>query len=365
MTTPTSYQPLHPSIRDQLDPEYVAFHDAVLEFCPRSETVPFDPVASRAAKSPMAHGGQKLVAVGSTEDHIIFGSDDIVANQVNARIFTPEGDAPAAGWPCLVWYHGGGWVMGGLGSENGFLTHICKYLRCVVVSVNYRHAPEHMYPTAADDSFLGYQWTVAPEQVASLHLDTSKVALGGLSAGGGLAAIVGMKIASADKAIPKPIFQMLICPVIDNSVTVDTDPAERAGWKASQHSPWLTPTRMQWYRNQYFGTDSAAAAKATIEWTASPCYAPADLLAASPPTYLGIAGCDLLAPEAKAYGAQLAAAGVPIDVQVYAGGTHSVLILAGIHKLGKKLVHDSCTALASAFGTGYDPATSPVLSLTD
>ncbi|CAK7217394.1 hypothetical protein SBRCBS47491_003149 [Sporothrix bragantina] len=360
---PRAFQPLHPSIRDKLDPEYVAFHDAVLQFCPRSETVPFDPVASRAAKSPMAHGGQKVVAVGRTEDRVIYGEGLPVTDQVTVRIFTPEGKASVSGWPCLVWYHGGGWVMGGLGSENGFLTHICKYLRCVVISVNYRHAPEHMYPTAADDSFLGYQWAVASEQVASLNLDISKIALGGLSAGGGLAAIIGMKIASSDdKKLPRPVFQMLICPVIDNSATIDTDPAERAGWKASQHSPWLTPTRMQWYRNQYFGNDNATAAKTTTNWTASPCYAPADLLAASPPTFLGIAGCDLLAPEATAYGAQLAAVGVPIDVQTYAGGTHSVLILAG---LGKKLVHDACTALASALGTVYDPSTSPVLSQMD
>ena len=189
-----------------------------------------------------------------------------------------------------------------------------------------------MYPAAADDSFLGYQWVVAPEQVAALQLDTSKIALGGLSAGGGLAAIVGMKIASFDpaaKTLPRPVFQMLICPVIDCSVTVDTDPAKRAGWQASQHSPWLTPTRMQWYRDQYFGADSAAAARFTTSWTASPCYAPADLLAASPPTFLAIAGCDLLAPEATAYGAQLSAAGVSVDMQTYPGGTHSILILAG------------------------------------
>ncbi|CAK7223808.1 hypothetical protein SCUCBS95973_005306 [Sporothrix curviconia] len=363
---PTAFQPLHLSMRDKLDPEYVAFHDAVLQFCPRSETLAFDPVASRAAKSPMAHGGQKVVAVGRVEDRVICGEGLPVTDQVTVRIFTPEGAAPAAGWPCLVWYHGGGWVIGGLGSENGLLTHICKYLRCVVVSANYRHAPEHMYPTAADDSFLGYQWTVAPEQVAALCLDTSKIALGGLSAGGGLAAIVGMKIASlgaeAENKLPRPAFQVLICPVIDNSVTIETDPAERAGWQTSQHSPWLTPTRMQWYRNQYFGTDSAAAAKLTTSWTASPCYAPAELLAASPPTFLAIAGCDLLAPEGTAYGAQLKAAGVPVDVHTYAGGTHSVLVLAGIHKLGKKLVHDACAALASALGTAYDPLASPVLS---
>lgn len=168
---------------------------------------------------------------------------------------------------------------------------------------------------------------VAPEHAVELHLDTARIAIGGLSAGGGLAAITGLKIASSDdKTLTHPIIQLLICPVIDNTVNVDTDPAERTGWQASQYSPWLTPTRMQWYRGQYF---QGAPPTTTAEWTASPCYAPAALLAASPPTFLGIAGCDLLAPEAKAYGAQLTAAGVSIDVKTYAGGTHSVLVLAG------------------------------------
>ncbi len=351
METPAVFQPLHESIRGRLDSEYVAFHDAVLQHCPRSETLPFDPVASRAAKSPMVSCSKKVVEVGSIVDRTIYtGSSGQASDQVTVRIFTPEGTAPTSGWPCLMWYHGGGWVVGGLGSENGFLTHICKCmyrppettilrtsyltflspdLHCIVISVNYRHAPEHMYPCAADDSFFGYRWVVEPAQVAELGIDTSKMALGGLSAGGGLAAIVGMKIAeSSNNSVPCPVFQMLICPVIDNTVTVDTDPADRAGWKASQHAPWLTPTRMQWYRHKYFGAEGHTS-QGAAEWTASPCYAPPDIMAQSPPTFLGIAACDLLAPEAAAFGERLAAAGVPVNVQTYAGGTHSILILAG------------------------------------
>ena len=145
-----------------------------------------------------------------------------------------------------------------------------------------------------------------------------------------------MKIAQAAAAaappappLPKPCYQMLICPVIDNTVTVDTDPAVRAGWKQSQHSPWLTPTRMQWYRDKYFGTDPATVATSTAEWEASPCFAPDDMLASSPATFLGVSGCDLLGPEATAYGGQLRKAGVAVEARTYAGGTHSILVLAG------------------------------------
>ena len=123
--TRTVIQPLHPSIRDQLDPEYVELHDAVLQYVPRTESLAFHPVTSRNATSPMAHGSQKVLKVGNTEDRVIF-TDPQDGSTINVRIFTPGGAAPSAGWPLLAWYHGGGWVMGGLNSENGFLTHICK-----------------------------------------------------------------------------------------------------------------------------------------------------------------------------------------------------------------------------------------------
>ncbi|EFX03757.1 candidate lipase from carbohydrate esterase family ce10 [Grosmannia clavigera kw1407] len=364
------YQPLHPDVRARLDPDYIQLHEDVLRYVPRSETLPWT-ADSRSAPSPMAHGGQKLSDVGSVEDRPL-GVD----GEVQARIFTPSGTPPPQGWPIFVWFHGGGWVVGGLASENGFLTHICKRtsshplffsksifslltprtdIHCVVISINYRHAPEHVYPTAADDSYAGLEWVLSADTIEQLHLDQSKVALGGLSAGGGLASIVGLKAADAAYATTvKPCFQMLICPVIDNTATVES------AWAASQHSPWLTPTRMQWYRNKYFVGD---AQKQTAEWTASPCFAPNELLARSPPTFLAIAGCDLLAPEATDFAEKLRVAGVPVDVQTYPGGTHSMLILAGIHQTGKKVVHDASAALARAFGTSYDAEAAPVLSL--
>jgi acetyl esterase/lipase len=113
------YQSIHPSVRGRLDPEYVRFHEEFLQFIKPSEEEPWDP-AARYKPSPTTHGAQRVATVGSTVDH------DTGTFQV--RVFTPEGVAPIGGWPTLVWYHGGGFVMGGLGSENGFLTHICHCL---------------------------------------------------------------------------------------------------------------------------------------------------------------------------------------------------------------------------------------------
>jgi acetyl esterase/lipase len=194
----TLHQAIHPSLRPLLDPEYVSFHDEHLQYVLPSEAEAWDP-ASRMRPSPMGNAEQKHVEVGSVYDK------DLGDFQI--RVFTPEGDAPEGGWQVLVWFHGGGWVMGGLGSENGFLRHVCKCkslewqahdcgsitgdinlcwwdtdVKCVVVSINYRHAPEHVYPAAVNDVVAGYQWVVATEHAKSLGINTSKIAIGGLSA---------------------------------------------------------------------------------------------------------------------------------------------------------------------------------------
>lgn len=111
------YQPLHPSIRGKLDPEYVAFHDGVLQYVEPAESRPWDP-SSRDMPSPLFTGVQKPVRVGKTFDKAV--------ENIQLRVFVPEGHSPLSGWPCLVWLHGGGWVYGGLASDRGFLSHVCK-----------------------------------------------------------------------------------------------------------------------------------------------------------------------------------------------------------------------------------------------
>jgi acetyl esterase/lipase len=155
------------------------------------------------------------------------------------------------------------------------------------------------------------------ENATSLDVNTKALALGGLSAGGGMTAILAMRIAERIPAV-HPRFQMLICPVIDCTADITT------GWSTSRHSPWLTPSRMQWYREKYFTDDAQSR-----NWDASPCFAPKTLLQKSPPSYVAVAECDLLAPEGLAYAESLRAAGVATEIKVCKGATHSVLGLAG------------------------------------
>lgn len=111
------HQPLHPSIRPLLDPDYVALHDSIVQYIEPIERQIWDPKL-RLKPSPMAHAQLKAAEVGQVFDKDI--------GDVQLRVFVPEGETPALGWPCMVWYHGGGWVNGGLGSDNGFLSHVCR-----------------------------------------------------------------------------------------------------------------------------------------------------------------------------------------------------------------------------------------------
>ncbi|KAJ3950084.1 uncharacterized protein N0V96_001221 [Colletotrichum fioriniae] len=270
----TIHQPIHPSVRAKLDPEYVALHDSIIQYMEPSEARPWDP-ASRSAPNPLAHTTQKLSPVGKQWDEDIGGD-------IHVRVFVPEGQAPSeeAGWPCLVWLHGGGWV---------------NDVKCVVVTINYRHAPEHVYPAAVDDCLTGLRWLYEPSNASRLGINTSLVTIG--------------------------------------------------GWSATRHVPWLTPTRMGWYQDLYFSRGDLD----KKQWQASPCFAPRELLAKSPKTWLAVAGVDLLTTEGLAYAELLKENGVEVETEV-------------VHQISRKLVHDACAMLAKGFGTSYDPAAAPILS---
>jgi len=207
---------------------------------------------------------------------------------------------------------------------------------CVVVSVNYRHAPEHRYPTAINDVVDAFTWIVSEEGAGEMGINTARVVIGGLSAGGGLAAILGLKIALA-RPQQRILLQLLLLPVIDNTATAETS------WASNRHAPWLTPSRMMWYRRMYMPNEDDWA-----KWDASPIHAPSVLLAASPRTWIAAAEQDILCEEAIRYGNKLRENGVDTTVTVYDGSTHSLLMLAGVLQRGKQIVHDAVEAVAQA-----------------
>jgi acetyl esterase/lipase len=203
---------------------------------------------------------------------------------------------------------------------------VCQIAKCVVVTVGYRLAPENPYPASVEDAVSALQWVVGPEGSSTLNVNPSRIAIGGTSAGGNIAAVLSLKASQLSPPISIRA-QILIVPVIDNTATVETI------WKENQHAPLLTPTRMEWYRAMYLPNAPNA-----LNWDASPNLAPAELLAKTPSTWIAVAGQDLVAPEAVLYAQQVERAwkqegvqGRDAVVKAYEGATHSILAMAGMY----------------------------------
>ncbi|KAG4421608.1 hypothetical protein IFR04_005227 [Cadophora malorum] len=301
------YQPLHPLTRSRLDPQYAAIHDFHLQYIPPSESIPWGP-DSRSLPGMPSHFSSAPIPVGSTRD--------INLGLFKVRAFTPTGEKPEVGWPVLLWFHGGGCVLGDIGSENNFLTMLCERARCVVVTVDYRLAPENPFPAAVDDAVAALEWVVKSGD-EELGIDTTKIAVGGSSSGGNLATVLSLLASTLTPAISLT-FLLLTIPVIDQTATSETS------WSSNANAPWLTPARMTWYRDMYLTNPEDSK-----KWTASPNLAPKDVLAKSPPVWMGVSECDILCAEGMAYAELLRELSVDVECVVYPGSTHSILALDG------------------------------------
>ncbi|KAH9884383.1 Alpha/Beta hydrolase protein [Xylariomycetidae sp. FL2044] len=336
------YQPIHPDVRPLLDPEYAAFHDRYFQYVQPDDQKPWDGSA-RTRPSWLPDTESASATVGSVRD--------IDLENFPVRIFTPEGPRPDAGWPVLLWFHGGGWAVGGVGMTKDLLSLICHRARAIVVTVGYRLAPEHPFPAAIDDAVEALRWVHGEEGSRRLGgVDRSRVAIGGTSAGGHLSAVLAMRAAQMEPPIDIA-FQLLVVPVIDNHATVETV------WAANKNAPWLTPARMTWYRRMWLANREEVERRPS--WEVSPNLAPPELLARTPKTWIAVAEQDLLSPEAKLYASQLdqawkklssiegdASASRSVEVKVYGGSTHSILSMSGVLTKGRQLVEDTAELAA-------------------
>ncbi|ELU40866.1 putative lipase/esterase enzyme from carbohydrate esterase family CE10 [Rhizoctonia solani AG-1 IA] len=331
MTDPSTFNgPIHPDLAPRLDAEYAAFHSKYLADRPAIHKLPWDP-ACRVG--PINLGGLEPCKVGSVRDLSIPGSPP-----VNVRVFTPPGEKPGGGWPVLAYFHGGGWVLGNIDTENSFSARTCLIIdslvaaKCVVVSVDYRLAPEHVFPAAVGDSWAAVEW-IHEHGAAELDIDPSKIAVGGSSAwvllvmaniysnvnfsGGNLSAVVTQR--AVQRSPPLPIkFQVLIVPVTDNSVQEDGSsllPTRHESWVKWKNTTPLTPEKMMWFRENYLPDKS--------KWThvdASPLFQKdAEVWSKLPDAWVGVAELDILKSEGEAYAQKLKEAGKKVEVVVYPG----------------------------------------------
>ena len=246
---------------------------------------------------------------------------------VPIRIYVPEGDPP---FGVLVWYHGGGWVLGDLETTDNTCRALTNAAGVVVVSVDYRLAPEHKFPGAADDAYAALTWV--HDNAASFGGDPERIAVGGDSAGGNLAAVTALQ--ARDRGAPPVRFQLLVYPVTDASFATESYEENAEGYL-------LTREGMKWFWQHYLSCDDDAAN----------CYAApirADDLSGLPPALVITAGYDPLRDEGEAYAERMREAGVDARAKRYDGQIHGFFGMTGILDAAREAVDEAAAALRSA-----------------
>jgi acetyl esterase/lipase len=272
--------------------------------------------------------------VARVEDRVIPGP----AGPIPARIYTPTGTGP---FPVLVYFHGGGWVIGDIETHDGTCRSLCNGAGCIVVSADYRLAPEHRFPAAPEDCYAATVWVA--RQATTFDGDASRLAVGGDSAGGNLAAVVSLM--ARDRGGPSLAFQVLIYPATDQRMQAPSIEENGEGY-------YLTTRDMVWFRGHYLANERDMA-----DPLASPLLAPD--LRGLPPALVITAEFDPLRDEGEAYGRKLAEAGVPATISRYDGMIHGFVRMAPVLDQGKVAIGESCRALQAAFARATQPAAEP------
>jgi acetyl esterase len=293
-----------------LDPDAAAVYQAFLE----SGRPPYDTVSPKEARELYLQG--RLVTNPEPPELKSVAPLAIPSphGTIPARIYTPLKVRQNHGHaPCLIFFHGGGWVIGDLDSHDVVCRKLADEGELIVIAVDYRLAPEHKFPAAFDDALTATKWIAA--SAIELGIDASRLVVGGDSAGGNLAAVVA--IAARDGEGPAIAGQLLIYPVTDLAMT---HPSHRE----PETSLLLSHSLIHWFRDQYL-----TGAADIDDWRASPLRA--QTLTGLPPAYVLTAGADPLRDEGDEYAAKLKQAGVSVTYRTFPGQFH------GFFTMGKLL----------------------------
>lgn len=280
--------------------------------------------AREAARALRAMGGAEE-PVGAVEDREIPGP----AGPIPVRIYRPDASASSPS-PALVYFHGGGWVIGGIDTHDGTCRALTRRTGAVTVSVDYRLAPENPFPAAVEDAEAAVRWLAAAG--TDVGVDPQRIAVGGDSAGGNLAAVVARRCHHGRG--PGLVFQLLVYPVTDLA-------HESASYRENGEGYFLTRSMMQWFRDQYL-PDPALRSHPD----ASPLLA--ESLEGLPPALVITAEYDPLRDEGEAYAARLRDAGVPAKVSRYAGMIHGFFSMGTLIPRADDAIREAAEALRAA-----------------
>jgi acetyl esterase len=228
------------------------------------------------------------------------------------RLYRPIGESVDALLPVLVYYHGGGWVIGDLETHDTLCRELANLSGCAIVAVDYRLAPEHRFPAAVDDASAAARWVRA--HAGELNLDASRLAVGGDSAGGNLAAVVA--IDARDRGDLPIAFQLLIYPVTDQRCTAPSHAENGQGYLLTRESM------------EYFGSHYMADRAQYDDWRASPLLHPD--LSKLPPALVVTAGFDPLRDEGAAYAERLTAAGNRASYVLFPRQVHGFITMGKV-----------------------------------
>jgi acetyl esterase len=325
--------PLNPKIKDILEMIERAKRPPFHELTPQQARASYEKSAPilEIASAPMFSIEDLAVQVrdGTT------GTPDTHGTTIRGRLYQPVEPHWAQPAPALVYFHGGGFTVGSVATHDAICRMFARDAQCAVLSVDYRLAPEHKFPTAVNDAFDALRWL--HENAAAYGIDASRIALGGDSAGGTLATVSAVR--ARDAGIPI-VLQLLVYP--------GTSSHQQADSHARLANGYLLPgTTIQWFFTQYLRE-----AGDRLDWR----FAPLDGTRGAPdfsgvaPAWIATAEYDPLSDEGAAYADKLRAAGNAVTLKRYDGMIHEFFKMGGYVPEVAQAHGDAAAALRAAFG---------------
>ena len=308
-----------------LDPDMKALLDQMAA----AKVPAFHQMTPQAAREQMARrtAGGDTVPVARVEDRKVAGPN----GDIPIRIYTPNGNGP---FGVLVYFHGGGWVVGSIEMTDQPCRMITNESGCVTVSVDYRLAPEHKFPAGPEDCYAATMWVA--ENASAIGCDTKRIAVGGTSAGGTLAAATALM--ARDRGAPKIFYQLLVYPATQRELNT---PSQK---QFAEDGYILSRADMEWFWGHYLASDADAR-------NPYACPARAETLAGLPQAQVITAEYDPLRDEGEAFAARLHEEGVATVLKRYYGVTHGFFGMPSFLEKSRRAIAEASAALRSAIGT--------------